>query len=843
MKVLYVEDNAQDADLTHRSLARSAPHLQLTTAGDLAGARSLLDAGELPDLLLLDMRLPDGNGLELLQHVRERNLPLTVVMLTGSGDEATVVAALRGGADDYIVKQGAYLDRLPLLLQIAWTRFRFASEQRARPIRVLYAERTATDVDLLARHLMRFAPHILVSAVSTGEQVIARLDAGGPEMPQVLLLDFQLPGMNALELVKLLRQERDLDLPILIITGHGDEDSAIQTLKLGATDYLVKQDDMLRRLPMAIESAHFRVQLERERGALRDSEARFHQMANAIGDTFWLADPQRHSVLYVSPGFERIWGEPPTVLQQNWMAWQRAVHPNDLGMVTKALAAAVDGHFSLECRIQRPDGQLRHIAMRGYPANDESGQPFRRAGVVQDITERKAQEARIQHLAYHDALTGLPNRSLLMDRLALTLAHAQRQRGQMALLFLDLDRFKTINDTLGHLVGDEMLKCVAERLRAVLRDDDTVARLGGDEFVIVLPDIEDVADPAHVAEKLMASLSRPFQIDGHELHVTCSLGVSLFPRDGEDAETLLKFADTALYKAKGAGRNDYRFFSPEMDARAHDKLRLENDLRRAIERHELLLHYQPQMDLLTGKVRGVEALVRWLHPRLGLIAPNDFIPLAEETGLILEIGDWVLNTACQQLRRWREQGQTDLVLAVNLSARQLQRPGLDLGVARTLAASGVPAHCLELEITESSVMQDPEQALALLRRLHQMGVLFAIDDFGTGYTNFAYLKQLPLQALKIDRSFIQGLSQAGGDDAAIAEAIIAMSRKMNLRVIAEGVETEEQRLRLQSLGCDGIQGYLLARPMPAEALMAWLAGHAAHHASASDMADTEPASL
>ena len=783
MKVLYVEDNPQDADLTRRSLSRHHPELRLDTAGDIATARARLEAGPLPDLLLVDMKLPDGNGLELLQQVRERGWPLPVVMLTGSGDEATVVAALRGGADDYVVKHSHYLDLLGAQLLRAQASFRDASARHARPIRVLYAERTASDIDLLQRHLTRFAPHLLLEVVESGDRVLARLQPGSGPAPDVLLLDFQLPGMNALELVKQVRQGLQSDVPMLIITGQGDEDSAIQTLKLGATDYLVKQDDMLRHLPVAIESAHFRVQLERERAALRESESRFQQMAAAIGDVFWLIDPPRKAVLYVSPGFERLFGVPVSLIQQRWSAWLDLVHPADQERVRAMLTDSASGHVELEFRILRTDGQTRDVLLRGYPVNDAEGQPYRRAGIVQDITERKRQEARIEHLAYHDALTGLPNRTLLMDRLALALSRAHRQKTQVAVMFMDLDRFKTINDTLGHLQGDEMLGVVAGRLRALLREQDTVARLGGDEFVIVLPDIGSVSEPAVVAGKLMEALSQPFTLAEQELHVSCSLGVSLYPRDGLDAETLLKCADIALYRAKDDGRNTYAFFSPDMDLRAHDRLRLENDLRRAVIRGELLLHYQPQLDLQSGQVRGVEALVRWQHPTLGLVPPNDFIPLAEETGLILDIGSWVLMEGCRQLSRWREQGLSELYLAVNLSARQLQRPGLDETVERALKTHGVPPQCLELEITESSVMHNPEQALVVLRRLAEMGVKFAIDDFGTGYTNFSYLKQLPLQGLKIDRSFIQGVSQ-GGDDAAITEAIIAMSRKMALRVVA-----------------------------------------------------------
>jgi diguanylate cyclase (GGDEF)-like protein/PAS domain S-box-containing protein len=828
LRVLYVEDNAQDADLTRRHLARVAPHIRLEVVTGVDAARAALAQPPLPDLLLCDMNLPDGSGLELLRSVRDLGLRLPVVMLTGAGDEATVVAALRGGADDYVVKDHRHLELLPGLLETAVSRCRAEDARHARPIQVLYAERNAQDVDLLRRHLDRHAPFIQLSVVGQAEQVLERLPpaVAAPQAPDLLLLDFLLPGMNALELVKAVRQERGLDLPIIIITGQGDEVSAIQTLKLGATDYVVKRDDMLQRLPLAIESAYLRVKLEREQRALWDSQDRFQQMAEAIGDVFFLNDPFGKRLLYASPAFERLWGQPVQALYDDWMAWIDYVHPHDKVRVVDLLENVDSGAFETEFRVLRADGELRHVLMRSFPVYNAQGLAVRRAGLVQDISERRRQDARIEHLAYHDSLTGLPNRALLMDRLALSLAHAQRQESQLAVLFLDLDRFKTINDSLGHLLGDQLLSRVAQRLRGALREDDTVARLGGDEFVILLSDVQDLAEPAHVADKLMAALAPPFQLGEHELHVTGSLGVSLFPRDGDDAETLLKYADTALYKAKDAGRNAYRFFSPDMDARAHHRLKLENELRGAVARGELVLHYQPKLALLGGEVVGVEALVRWQHPVEGLIPPDQFIPLAEETGLIIDIGAWVLLEACRQLGEWRAAGLSGLRVAVNLSARQLQRPGLDTQVLAALAAAGLPPDSLELEITESSVMDEPDQALALLRRLSAIGVVISIDDFGTGYTNFAYLRQLPLQRLKVDRSFIQHLSALDdrGDAAAIVEAIIAMAHKLRLRVLAEGVETTDQHERLQDLGCDEVQGFLHGRPMAVAPCEAWLRG-------------------
>jgi diguanylate cyclase (GGDEF)-like protein/PAS domain S-box-containing protein len=827
MQVLYVEDNEQDADLTCRRLARLAPEIAIATAHTLADARARLVAGHLPDVLLIDVRLPDGNGLELLGEVRARGLPIAVVMLTGSGDEALVVAALRSGADDYVVKAGSYIERLPVTLAGVVETFRQASALRSTPIRVLYAEPSASDVDLLQRHLARYAPHVQVQAVFTAQEALARLPpaVAAAQAPDLLLLDYKLPGMNALDVVREVRHERGLGIPIIVITGHGDETSAAQTLKLGATDYLVKQDDLLHRLPVAIENAWYRAQLERERGALRESEERFRQMAEAIGDVFWLGDPRRHRALYVSPAFERIFCMPVAAVYADSRVWLEQVHEDDRAAVRAHMDNGEPIDFEVDFRVCPRGHEMRYVTMRVYVVRDGEGRFVRRAGVVQDVTERKAQEARIEHLAYHDSLTGLPNRAMLMDRLGQALSQAQRLDQQVAVLFIDLDRFKLVNDSLGHHVGDQLLQEIARRLRTTLRENDTVARVGGDEFQVVACNVAGSVDAARIAEKVMRTLGEPFTLEGQELHVTASLGLSLFPRDGASGELLLKYADTALYEAKGEGRNAYRFFSPEMNAQAHGRLRLENDLRRAVERHELELHYQPQLDLATGEVCAVEALVRWRHPVRGLVLPNAFIPMAEETGLVLGIGEWVLNEACRQVAQWQREGLADnlspLRVAVNISARQLQRPGLDGAVRRALSLSGLAPECLELEITESSVMLDPQHAQSVLQALRDLGVLLSIDDFGTGYSSLAYLKRLPLDRLKIDRSFIGGIP-TDSDDAAIVETIIVMTHKLGLRVIAEGVETLEQRLQLVSQGCDEMQGFLLAHPVPADELPALL---------------------
>jgi diguanylate cyclase (GGDEF)-like protein/PAS domain S-box-containing protein len=826
MRVLYVEDNEQDADLTCRRLARIAPAIAVATAHTLADARARLAGGELPDVLLVDVRLPDGNGLELLGEVRGRRLDVAVVMLTGSGDEALVVAALRSGADDYVVKSGDYLERLPATLAAAVASARATAAHAAMPIRVLYAEPNAADVDLLRRHLARYAPHVQVEAVHDAASALARLPPAVADGPDVLLLDYKLPGMDALEVVREVRQTRGLALPVIVITGHGDETSAALSLKLGATDYLVKQGDLLHRLPVAIENAWYRSQLERERGALRDSEERLRQMAESIGDVFWLGDPVLRRTLYLSPAFERIFCMPVAAVYADSRAWIAAVHDDDRVAVQARMDDRDLQDFELEFRVSPPGHETRYVKMRVYLVRDGAGSHVRRAGVLQDVTERRAQEARIEHLAYHDALTGLPNRALLRDRLAHALAQAQRRDQQVAVLFIDLDRFKYVNDSFGHAAGDQLLQEVARRLRGTLREDDTVARVGGDEFQVVACHVAGSVDAARIADKLMGVLGEAYVVEEQELHLTVSIGVSLFPRDGASGELLLKYADTALYEAKGEGRNAYRLFSPEMNAQAHGRLRLESDLRRAVERDELELHYQPQLDLATGRVCAVEALVRWRHPVRGLVPPNAFIPLAEETGLVLGIGEWVLHEACRQVAQWQRAGvgcgDQPLRVAVNISARQLQRPGLDAAVRRALRHSGLPASSLELEITESSVMLDPQHAQSVLQALRDLGVQLSIDDFGTGYSSLAYLKRLPLDRLKIDRSFIGGIP-ADADDATIVETIIVMTHKLGLRVIAEGVETAEQRQQLVQQGCDEMQGFLLAHPVPAGELPGVLA--------------------
>ena len=452
---------------------------------------------------------------------------------------------------------------------------------------------------------------------------------------------------------------------------------------------------------------------------------------------------------------------------------------------------------------------------------EPDGSQSHHVGVFNDISQFKDYQTRLEFLATHDALTGLPNRTLLRDRLDEAISRAQRDGLEVAVLFLDLDRFKSINDTLGHSVGDELLGLVATRLRNAVRDVDTVSRMGGDEFAIILGDCRDSSDVATLAHKLRELISHCFVVETRELFVTASIGISCYPQDGTDAATLLKNADIAMYRAKESGPNLYQFFSPDMNAQASEFMAMANSLHQAVERGEFMLEFQPRHELATGRITGVEALLRWRHPEIGLVYPDRFIPLAEETGIIVPLGEWALATACAQARIWERAG-IRLPVAINLSTRQFRERDLVARIQAIIEASQVSPSLVEVEITESLMMQDPANASRMLGELRALGVESAIDDFGTGYSSLAYLKALPVKYLKIDQSFVRDLP---GDpsDVAILRTVIAIARSLDLRLIAEGVENAAQRAFLLAEGCEQAQGYYFSRPMQAEVLDSLLA--------------------
>ncbi len=480
--------------------------------------------------------------------------------------------------------------------------------------------------------------------------------------------------------------------------------------------------------------------------------------------------------------------------------------------------------YEIELELMHADGSLHTYLLVKFALRNNEGQVFGICTIGTDISERKLaekalreQQSRLNYMAFHDALTALPNRSLFYDRIYHGLARARRSQTRLALILLDIDRFKVLNDSLGHDAGDILLKEMAQRLTEGVRDMDTVARLGGDEFVVVLESVDSNADVEQIACKLLHSLGQPVAISGHSIRTTASMGICLFPDDGQDTDELLKNADIAMYQAKEAGKNTFQFYTRGMNATTVNYLLLENDLRHAIENKQLTLHYQPQIDLKTGDLTGVEALVRWQHPERGLVSPANFIPLAEETGMIVPLGEWVLREACRQKKKWLDSGKSVGKVAVNLSPRQFRQKNFPEKVEAILRETGLEAKYLELEITESCAMEHAGETINQLKQLNQMGTHLAIDDFGTGYSSLAYLQRFPIQKLKIDRSFIHDIHD-DANDAAIAKTIIGLAHSMQLRVVAEGVETERQAEWLRNKGCDQVQGFLYAKPMSASQL-------------------------
>jgi diguanylate cyclase (GGDEF)-like protein len=472
--------------------------------------------------------------------------------------------------------------------------------------------------------------------------------------------------------------------------------------------------------------------------------------------------------------------------------------------------------------LTRPDGVRRYIRISGEPVFAEDGSFRGYRGVGRDVTQTALAEQKVQELARFDSLTGLPNRNVFLGELDHLMAGARRRGTSFAVCFIDLDRFKSINDSLGHGAGDDLLRIIARRLREALRESDVVARGGGDEFVVLIENDTSVATLTHVAQKILAAIAEPVSLQGCSFLITGSIGIARFPSDGQDAASLLRHADAAMYLAKERGKNNLQFYTVELADESARQFALESELRLALERGELLLHFQPKVDVATGRMDSVEALVRWQHPVRGLVPPGDFIPLAEERGLIVPLGRWVMQAACRQIRDWRVAGLRPVPVAVNLSARQFTSESLVADLVDAMRQYGVTPDALEVELTESALMAEPERASDVLQRLSAMGVRVAIDDFGTGYSSLSYLKRFPANTVKIDRSFIHGLP-SDSDDSAITQAVIAMAHSLGLKVVAEGVETEPQMTALRDMGCDEAQGYLIGRPMPGSELARRLA--------------------
>lgn len=587
--------------------------------------------------------------------------------------------------------------------------------------------------------------------------------------------------------------------------------SGLEQLVASRTEELaqkvLEKEDVIRQLNREMTERHAAEQ------AARESEERYRQVVEMSPDAIMIEREGR--IVFVNRGTLELLGA-PNAAQIKAMSFLQLI-PIDWRERMQEKMVALDGYNDaascFEGRMVCFDGKEIDVEIRRAVFQYE-GAPAVQT-VIRDITRRKDYEDQLRKQALHDALTGLPNRALLMDRLEQAIALADRRRHAVFVLFFDLDRFKYVNDTLGHDAGDELLCVITERMAECARKCDTLARLGGDEFVMVVDGIDDEAFVPMLAQRIMNRICEPVLLRDQEIAVTCSIGISAYPHDADDPHTLLKYADTAMYHAKEKGRNTYERYSAEMHSRVNEHLLIESNLRRALERDEFLLHYQPLVDLHSGRIVGAEALVRWRHPELGMVAPARFIPLAEETGLIAGIGDWVLRTACRQARAWHDVGFKNLQVAVNLSAHQLTRVNFDAEVAAALSDAGLAPQYLELEITESTSMKHPERTVTLLARLKEMGMSIAIDDFGTGYSNLSYLKRFPVDRLKLDRSFVSDIT-SNPEDSELARAIVGMARSLRLTVVAEGVEDAQQLALLRAYGCDQMQGYYFSPPLTSE---------------------------
>lgn len=1108
MKVLYVEDSAADADLARRALQRSLSEIELQVATSLAMARGVLASQGPFDGLLLDLDLPDGSGLELLAEVRQQALALPVVMLTGSGDHNAVAVAIRAGADDYLIKQGDYLKRLPIRLAEAIRRKDDHGRMAKRGLSVLYADDHTEQAAQLLNHLAVQAPHIRVERVDSAAAALARLrECGATGGYDVLLLAFDLPDVDGLELVRLIREDLNIRQPTILIAPQGNEVLAASSLYLGLDAYLSRHEGFLFELTATLEKVHRQAQLEREESRLREVSGRLTRLLASSPTLLYsldVNDPELRST-WVSDNIERVLGfTPDCALERGW--WWSHLHPDDraaaaeassrlleCGAVTHeyrfadssgnyrwmrdelrvvkdekgkpievvgawndispekraenvrmARAMALDqlvalrplaeillnvaqrlesidarmkvsillldphtGKLSNGASPSLPDyfceaveglepglgvgscgssawlgemvivedtlehpywAQFRELVLRSglracwsvpfmddlgkvigtfavyhdsptkpgdeqvalikefagltalavqkgraaealrqsaavlesmrdgviitdlagrivsvnrayceitgfergavvgrnpsmsrsgrhdrafyqamwesllhkgywqgeiwnrrsdgevYPqwlslstVSNEAGERTHYVGVMTDLSQIKRSEALLERLSHYDPLTDLPNRLLVLSRLDHAIGQAERHGHMVGVLYVDLDRFKNVNDSLGHPVGDEVLVEVARRLKQAVRREDTLARLGGDEFLVVIDDLATPEDAATLARKIIAVVGAPVTVSsGQEVVIGASVGISLYPNDGDSATQLIQHSDTALYRAKDQGRNTLQFYLSELTLAANHRLEMELQLRRALERGEFRVFYQPLLDFKPQSTEiGAEALIRWIAPGRGVVSPVEFIPLAEETGLIVAIGEWVLREACRQAQQWRARGLPFGRIAVNLSARQFHQPGIVALVAAVLAETGLPAGHLELEITESALMADLDETLERLDALRALGVTLAVDDFGTGYSSLAYLNRFPLDKLKIDQSFVRGMA-AGSNEEVIVRATIAMAHSMGLRTLAEGVETEAQHALLAAMGCDAYQGFIVSPPVASE---------------------------
>ena len=804
LNVLLVEDNQEEARLIEAALAHEsgAPY-QIERAASLSEALAKLGKATF-SIILLDLRLPDGQGVPVFDQVSPAAANALILILSSADDEEMARQVVQRGADDYLVKGLVDAHWLPrtlsylierkstrLALTLSEARFRAMSD--ASPLGIFVS-------DVHGECVYTNEAYHKISGLNLEQTLGTKWSmAIHPDDRQRVLIEWRAAALGEATFKSEARFLR--------------ADGSIVWARLNAAAMLDGRHS--RGHVQTVEDISERKAVE---DALFEEKERAQVTLNSIGDAV-LTTNLPGNVTYLNLVAEMMtgWsrenaiGRPLSEVFRIVDGTTREAAPNP---AQRAILENRTVGLAADSILLRRDGVESAIEDSAAPIHNRDGQVAGAVIVFHDVSESRAMALKMAHLAQHDFLTGLPNRALLTERLSRAIGQARRHSKRVGLMFLDLDYFKHINDSLGHAVGDQLLQVVAERLMLCIRDTDTVCRQGGDEFVILLAEIEQTRDAAPIAEKLLAAFNEPCLIAGHELHVSLSIGISIYPDDGMDADAVMKNADTAMYHAKANGRNNYQFFTTEMNTRAVRRLSIEGNLRRALRQGEFQLYYQPKIDLLSGLMIGSEALIRWQDPEHGLVYPKQFVPIAEESGLIVPIGSWVLREACRQVRAWQDSGLLAVPVSVNISAVEFRHKNFLAGVALILKETGILPGFLELELTESILMHDAEASATVLESLKAMGMQLAIDDFGTGYSSLSYLKRFPINTLKIDQSFVHDIV-IDPDDASIVGAMIGMGKNLKQRVVAEGVETDEQLAFLRTLHCDEGQGYLFGRPLPA----------------------------
>ncbi|MBW8329754.1 MAG: EAL domain-containing protein [Thiobacillus sp.] len=810
--VLLIEDDPADASLIQAALAGTGNSLfRVEWVTRLSDALKRLGSEKF-EVVLLDLSLPDGPGLDAFDQVFQAAPDSLILVLTGLTDEETARQAMARGAHDYFSKGHVDAHWLPRALRYVMERKtargalqsseeRFRAMSDASPLGIFVSDAEGSCI-------YTNAAYHTISGLNLEETLGTNWSmAIHPEDRERVLAEWR---VAAREQAPFQTEFRFLQQDERIVWTRVNSAAMLDGKKWSGLVQTVEDITERKAAEFTLRVAEENLFMEKERAQVT---------LNSIGDAVLTTD-LLGKVTYLNLVAEAMTG---------WSCEEALGRPisvvfNILDGATRETAAnpmlrAIEDDrtvgLATNSVLVRRDGFESSIEDSAAPNHNRHGQVTGAVIVFHDVSESRAMALEMAHLAQHDFLTGLPNRMLLTERFSHAIGLARRHRKQVGLLFLDLDHFKHINDSLGHAVGDRLLQSVSNRLVECVRGTDTVCRQGGDEFVILLAEIEQPQDAAHVAETLRAALSAPHLIDGHEFHVTPSIGISVFPDDGDNVESLMQNADTAMYHAKANGRDTYRFFKAEMNARAVRRLAVEGGLRRALKQEEFLLHYQPKIDLVSGAIIGAEALIRWQDPVLGLVKPDQFVPIAEENGLIVPIGQWVLREACRQVQSWIDAGLHAVPVSVNISAVEFRHEGFLDDVALILAETGLAPHYLELELTESILMHDAESSVSMLESLKNMGVQLAIDDFGTGYSSLSYLKRFPIDTLKIDQSFVRDIA-TDADDATIVTAVIGMGKNLKQRVIAEGVETHAQLAFLQARQCDEGQGFHFSHPVSAE---------------------------